>query len=67
MPERDWVLTRGVTREECPWLSRDFKAGERVKPFNRPTYGCIGPSGTACSVDGDYPFFELPTDALTPD
>jgi hypothetical protein len=61
-----YELSRDVTPDECHWLQRDYKAGERVYRCNRATYGAIGWRGTACTLspDGDYPFFELPTDAL---
>lgn len=40
-------------------------AGAVVYKFTHCTYGCIA-DGTAVTLkdDGNYPFFELPTDAL---
>lgn len=58
------VLKRDVLISECPWLKYDLTEGAVFARFTKPTYGCIGPSGTAVSVDGKYPFFELPTEAL---
>lgn len=59
-------LTRRVTRDECPWLDRDFEVGETVYLYSGATYGCIGPAGIACSIDPDMgPFFELPRAALS--
>lgn len=62
---KQFILNRDVTVEECHWLFQGFKKGEAVYKFTGPTYGCISPSGTACSDEnGIGPFFELPTDAL---
>jgi len=59
-------LTRDVTMEECKWLHRDLKKGELVAQYKGHTYGCISPSGIACTErEGEWPFFELPEDALT--
>lgn len=59
-------LVRPVTTKECPWLDRDFDAGETVFIYSGHTYGCIGPGGVACSLgpDNETPFFELPMSAL---
>jgi hypothetical protein len=60
-------LTRDVPMcESC--ADRDMRQGEIVHRFRGATYGCITPSGTACSIseDGGIPFFEMPTDALVP-
>ena len=59
-----YTLVRDVTREECPWLDKDWTVGEEVFHFFGATYGCVSNMGTACSVDGDNPFFEMPTSAL---
>lgn len=60
-----YELTRDVTRNECHWLERDFKAGEIVQLYRGYTYGCIDhKNGIACSVDGKTPFFQLPRTAL---
>lgn len=59
------TLIRGVSRSECPWLKRDYKAGQVVYLFHGATYGCIGPNGIAVSEEpGIPPFFEMPDDAL---
>lgn len=63
MTVRRYELTRDVTKDECHWLDRTFKAGEHVHEYRGVTYGCIG-AGIACSADGKTPFFELPRDAL---
>lgn len=61
-----YILNRDVTQEECSWLDRDFKEGERVFRYSGPTYGCISGGGEACcEVEGETPFFELPMNALT--
>lgn len=59
-----FVLVREVTRQECPWLKRTWQPGDEVFEFRGATYGCITPTGVACSVDGHNPFFELPGNAL---
>lgn len=62
-----YELSRKVTQEECPWLERDYEEGEIVYAYYGCTYGCVTPSGTACSeVEGETPFLEFPTDALRP-
>ena len=58
------MLTRDVTREECPWLSRDIKEGEDVFMYQGYTYGCIAEGVAVCEVEGELPFFELPSDSL---
>ena len=60
------LLTRDVTPAECPWLSRTFIKDEIVYRFDGYTYGCISPGGIACSLDGAFPFFELPRSAVDP-
>jgi hypothetical protein len=57
-------LTRVVTQFECPWLVRDLSIGEELYRYGGYTYGCITPSGVACSFDGEPPFFEVPENAL---
>lgn len=63
-----FVLTRQVTRDECEWLRQDLPEGLLVYGCRKYLYGCIGPKGTGVTLDpdGDYPFFEVPTDALLP-
>lgn len=61
-------LTRDVAKAECPWLSRDFKAGETVYRHTGATYGALSPDGTAVTLEEDTPpFFELPNDSLEED
>jgi len=60
-----YVLTRDVTREECRWLDRTFKEGEKVYEYTDYTYGCISRKGLAFTLEKDItPFFELPKDAV---
>lgn len=59
-----FILTRTVTTKECNWLSRGYSKGTVVFAYSGYTYGCISDNGTAVSLDGDVPFFELPIDAL---
>ena len=60
------TLTRAVTREECPWLHRDFAEGETVYDYHGPTYGAISPAGRAVSEEpGKTPFLEIPRAALS--
>lgn len=59
------ILNRDVTTTECHWLEEDIKKGTELFIYDGYTYGCIQPSGTACSlVEGETPFFEVPTDAI---
>jgi len=59
------ILSRDITTIECGWLDRDFKKGEVIYRYTGPTYGCIGPNGTACTLEyGETPFFEIPLDAI---
>lgn len=61
------ILVRDVSVSECPWLSNGFLVGDLVFHFTKPTYGCIGSKGIACSiVENETPFFELPADAVVP-
>ena len=58
-------LKRDVTMKECPWLKRDYKAGEILYVYSGLTYGCIGPGGVAMSEHPDKdPFFEIPYGAF---
>lgn len=59
------VLTRNVTKEECPWLDEDVCKGDIVFIYTGPTYGCISSGIAVSSVENETPFFELPTDVLT--
>lgn len=64
---RKYFLKRDVSREEVPWMTRDLQKGEIVYECVKATYGCISHTGVACTNDenGNYPFFELPADALS--
>jgi hypothetical protein len=62
-PGRVLVVTRDVTRQECPWLDDDIGAGTVVREYLGPTYGLRGEGCIAVSRDGGVPFFELPSDA----
>lgn len=59
-------LIRSVTTQECDWLKIDLQKGLEVYKFDGCTYGCIGPSGVAVTLssDGEFPFFEVPTDSV---
>lgn len=63
------VVAREVTKQECHWLDEDIKAGELVYRFTLPTYGsCDLDVSLPVSREPDqYPFFELPRDALLGD
>lgn len=64
---RKFTLARPVTRKECPWLGRDYEAGEQVFAWPGYTYGCVRPSGVAVSAQYNmHPFFELPAEAVQP-
>lgn len=59
------VTTRTVTVDECPWLDEDLPEGTNLVRFTKTTYGCVNYNkGVACSYTDDYPFFEVPIDAL---
>ncbi len=60
-----YLLTRKVTRQECPWLKEDLEAGKEVYTFSGPTFECIGKDGIAVSDSpGKGPFYEIPRSAL---
>jgi hypothetical protein len=58
--------TRLITTTECPWLESDIPAGAVLYHCLKYDYGCVTPAGAAMTLnpDGDYPFFEIPLDAL---
>jgi phytoene dehydrogenase-like protein len=58
------LLKRTVLKSEFQYLKRDFVEGEVVYLYMGNTYNCVGDSGTPCTVNGDLPFFELPSDSL---
>lgn len=56
---------RDVTPDECPWLPETVPAGTEVFEWKDYTYGVASHGGVAVSrVEGEYPFFELPWNAL---
>lgn len=64
---KSYVLTRDVTQQECPWLDHDLKAGMLLWEYTGYDYGVITPGGVAVSARvGDFPFFEVPRDAVLP-
>lgn len=63
---RAFVLTRNVTKKECPWLDKAFKKGAVVYEYDGYTYGCISWNGKAFTEkENETPFFELPNDAVS--
>lgn len=52
--------------EEHNYLERDVLKGETFYTFDKNTYGCVDElDGIALSeVEGEYPFFEFPRDAV---
>jgi hypothetical protein len=61
------LLIRDVTKEECPWLPRDFFAGQIVYEYYGYCHGVISPTGTACTlVEKETPCYEFPTNSLGP-
>lgn len=65
---RKLQLIRDVTPDECDWLSRTYKKDEILTRCFKPAYGCILSNGVGLTEneDGDYPFFEIPWDAVKP-
>lgn len=63
---KQYLTTRRVTTDECPWLAdiikRDIEKGEVVYYFTKPTYGAVNEFPAA--LQEDYPFFELPWDSV---
>lgn len=59
------IITRTITKAECPWLDSDVVAGEKVHKFIGTTYGVVGDGVPVSRVGAmDYPFFEIPQDAV---
>jgi hypothetical protein len=61
-------VTRDVAASEPHnYLGRTAHTGEIFYTFHRPTYGAVDHwNGIALSeIDGEYPFFEFPSDAVT--
>ena len=65
---RRYAVSRLVTGLDTEGVPADLTAGAVVYECRKPTYGCISDAGIACTLSpsGDYPFFELPKDALEP-
>lgn len=66
MGTQRYITTREITVEECPWLLSDIPANAILYACVKWTYGCISPGGVAMTLnsDGDYPFFEVPRNAV---
>jgi len=58
------ILTRDVTRDECPWLPYDLVKGSKVKDFYGCTYGCVSYSGTPVNIDDTEVFYEIPINSV---
>lgn len=43
--ERPYMVTRQITPDECPWLSRTFNEGDIVYQYSGSTYKCIAETG----------------------
>ena len=60
-----YTLQRDVTRDECWWLPVEVvPAGAVVYRCSKPTYGAVKDFPATFDPTGDYPFFELPHDAI---
>lgn len=59
-----YTVTRDVTPDECWWLSGTVPTGAVVYRCTKPTYGAVAEFAATLDPDGDYPFFELPYDAI---
>lgn len=62
-----FVLTKTVDKSIQPWMDDDecYPAGTVVYFYTGCTYGCIGSSGMAVTINPDVePFFEVPRDAV---
>ena len=58
-------LKRDLTNQEKVVADENLKKGDVIYRYPSCTYGCISPSGTACTlVLGVTPFFEVPMDAI---
>ena len=60
-------LIRDVTPDECFWLYRIYRKGERLCISEVCDYGCTSSAGISCTELSDPqigPFFEIPKDAL---
>jgi len=63
--------TMALSSDNCDWFPPEeiVFAGTIVRKFRKPTYGCVSGNGIAITFDlkdGDYPFLEIPKDAVEP-
>lgn len=60
-----YILKRTLTTTECPWLLNNIKKDTIIFEYTKYTYGCISPTGIACSLKQDEePFFEVPRNSI---
>lgn len=59
-----YMVTRDVTRDECPWLPESIPMGSLVYLYVGHTYMVIGDSLPFTRRPQQPPFFELPRDAV---
>jgi hypothetical protein len=60
------LVTRNITRTECPWLDEEVPKETLVWLYNGPTYDCISDSGTAVALhkpDSNF-WVEIPKNAV---
>lgn len=61
---RERIILRDLTKDECPWLDEDIVKGTIVYEYFGYTYGCISNKGIAVTNKlNKIPFFEIPRDA----
>lgn len=60
------ITTREITNDECGWIMETIPEGTEVYTFHGCTYGAVDTvNGIAVSsVEGEYPFFEIPRNAV---
>jgi hypothetical protein len=59
------ITTRDITNDECDWITETIPDGTEVYSFSGITYGCITDEGIAVTmVEDEYPFFEVPSNAV---
>ncbi len=63
---RKLILTRDVSKSECPWLEIALRSGSSVYEYTGQTHGCFDTTkGVArMGMPDQTPFFEVPRDAL---
>lgn len=59
-----YIVTRDITKKECPWLDEDVPSGTVVYAYRKYTYGCISSEGIAVHLYNQTEFFELPKNAI---